>query len=66
MLGRAEFFLFRHGKLNRFWDRFQMFCPGNSASRPKKSSFFEKKSLSRVDDPFRLDTLLTPPEAGLP
>jgi hypothetical protein len=47
------------------------FSPGNQMFRArlvrggKKSSFFQKKSFFAVDGYFPMDTLLTPPEAGL-
>jgi hypothetical protein len=64
MLRRTKLFLFRHGGnysiLRPVSDVFAVRPP----AKGKKSSFFEKKSLSRVDDDFPLATLLTPPEAG--
>jgi hypothetical protein len=69
VLGRTEFFLFRHcGKesiLRSQADAWRLVA-GGRPYRPLKTQFFSKKCFLAVDGRIWADTLLTPPEAGLP
>jgi len=69
MLRWTDFSFFRHGEKIRISAHQQSFTcierPPRRSDLTQRRNFFEKKCISRVDDPDWATILLTPPEAGL-